>query len=112
MIVRICGFVSEYAGHETGQTPETHRVILMAALARKMLRDVNRIPARSGELCVSPINAQSDSNLKNPKFISLGESGFADMYPSLASRLVRQRGMFEMVPVLRVKSIGCEMSHV
>jgi hypothetical protein len=52
----------------------------------KMLRDVNKRLAAGGWNCVSPINVQDSSNLKNHKFISLEETGFADMYPSHADR--------------------------
>jgi hypothetical protein len=52
-----------------------------------MLRDVNKRFALAGQHCVSPINVQDSSNLKNHKFISLEETGFADMYPFLAGRL-------------------------
>ena len=47
-----------------------------------MLRDVNKGWATAGRDCVSPINAQDSSNLKIQKFISLEETGFADMYRS------------------------------
>jgi hypothetical protein len=49
-----------------------------------MLRDVNNRCATAARHCVSPINVQDSSNLKNPKFICLEETGFADMYPSHA----------------------------
>ena len=51
-----------------------------------MLKDVNKRFAMAGLPCVSPINVQDSSNLKNHKFISLEETGIADMYPSLAGR--------------------------
>jgi len=47
-----------------------------------MLRVVNKHPVADAQRLVSPINAQEDSNLKIPLFICLGETGFADMYPS------------------------------
>ena len=50
----------------------------------KMLKDVNKQPVTNGRESVSPINAQDSSNLKIPKFISLEETNFADMYPSHA----------------------------
>jgi hypothetical protein len=55
------------------------------------LRDVNKPLASAGRDCVSPINVQDSSNLKNHKFISLEETGFADMYPSHAGKLSSQR---------------------
>jgi len=51
-----------------------------------MVKDVNKRCATTAQRCVSPINVQDSSNLKNPRFISLEETGFADMYPSHAFR--------------------------
>ena len=56
-----------------------------------MLRDVNKRLAIAAWHCVSPINVQDSSNFKNPRFISLEETGFADMYPSHAGKLSSQR---------------------
>ena len=63
-----------------------------------MLRDVNKSFAIAERNCVSPINGQDSSNLKIQKFISLEETGFADMYPYLAGRLVSQRDGTAEVP--------------
>jgi len=52
----------------------------------QMLRDVNNRLTMVERDCVSPINVQDSSNLKNHKFISLEKTGFADMYPSHAFR--------------------------
>ena len=52
-----------------------------------MLKGVNKRCIRAGQDCVSPINVQDSSNLKNHKFISLDKTAFADMYPSDAGRL-------------------------
>jgi hypothetical protein len=62
------------------------QVALSGLKARQpgMLRDVNKRCAIAAQRCVSPINAQDSSNLKIPKFISLEETNFADMYPSHA----------------------------
>jgi len=62
------------------------QVALSGPTARQpgMLRDVNKRCATAAQRCVSPINVQDSSNLKNPRFISLDETGFADMYPSHA----------------------------
>jgi hypothetical protein len=62
------------------------QVALSEPTARQpgMLRDVNKRCATAAQRCVSPINVQDSTNLKNPKFISLEETGFADMYPSHA----------------------------
>jgi hypothetical protein len=49
-----------------------------------MLRDVNKRFAITARRCVSPINVQDSTNLKNHKFICLEKTGFADMYPSHA----------------------------
>jgi len=46
-----------------------------------MLRDVNNRFAIAAQNCVSPINRQDSSNLKNHKFICLEKTNFADMYP-------------------------------
>jgi hypothetical protein len=64
------------------------RSALFGSMAARpgMLRDVNKRFAMFGQDCVSPINGQDSSNLKNHKFISLEETGFADMYPSHASK--------------------------
>lgn len=62
-----------------------------AADPQRMLRDVNKRLVTAGRHCVSPINVQDSSNLKNHKLISLEESGFADMYPSHAGKLFSQR---------------------
>jgi hypothetical protein len=64
------------------------RVALSGSMRTRpgMLKDVNKRFAMAGQDCVSPINVQDSSNLKNHKFISLEETGFADMYPSHAGR--------------------------
>ncbi len=64
-----------------------------------MLKDVNKRVAMAGRQCVSPINVQDSSNLKNPKFISLEETGFADMYSSHASTPFLQRDRSAEVPL-------------
>jgi len=64
-----------------------------------MLRDVNKRVAMAGRQCVSPINVQDSSNLKNPKFISLGETGFADMNPFHAGTPFFQRDGSAEVPL-------------
>ena len=51
-----------------------------------VLRDVNKRFAITARHCVSPINVQDSTNLKNHKFICLEKTGFADMYPSHAFR--------------------------
>ena len=58
----------------------------LPAIAPGMLKDVNKRWAIAGWHCVSPINVQDSSNLKIHKFISLEETGFADMYRSHVSR--------------------------
>jgi hypothetical protein len=57
-----------------------------AAEQAGMLRDVNKRFAIAARRCVSPINVQDSTNLKNHKFICLEKTGFADMYRSHAFR--------------------------
>jgi hypothetical protein len=72
--------------------PTTERAKLLTPVALsgstlsppRMSGDVNKRLAITGRNCMSPINVQDSSNLKNHKFISLEETGFADMYPSHA----------------------------
>ena len=61
--------------------PLTPAALLQSrATPPEMLRDVNKRLVMSGRNCVSPINVQDSTNLKIQKFISLEETGFADMY--------------------------------
>ena len=90
MIVRICGLVSAYACHQAGQAPETHGIIQATDFRAGYVEGCEQVRETAEENCVSPINGQTDSNLKNPKVICLGKTGFADMYPSLAGGLVKQ----------------------
>jgi hypothetical protein len=57
-----------------------------AAERAGMLRDVNKRFAITARHCVSPINVQDSTNLKNHKFICLEKTGFTDMYPAHAFR--------------------------
>jgi hypothetical protein len=70
-----------------------------------LLRDVNSDRETDSLRVVSPINAQEDSNLKNPLFICLEKTGFADMYRSLAKRLDVQRAKIEKVPAFMQSSL-------
>jgi hypothetical protein len=85
-------------------TMERAKALTHSALSRSMqawsgvLKDVNKRFAIAEQDCVSPINVQDSSNLKNPKIISLEETGFADMYPSLAGRPSLQCGGNAEVP--------------
>jgi len=71
-----------------------------------MLRDVNKCWAMAGRDCVSPINVQDSTNLKNHKFICLDKTGFEDMYPSHAGKLFSQRIGNAEVPLWRAKLLG------
>jgi hypothetical protein len=90
MIVRICGLVSGYAGRQASQTPETPDIIRIADFPPAFVEKCEQPRESVGQNFVSPINGQTDSNLKNPKVICLEETGFADMYSSLAGKLVKQ----------------------
>ena len=84
MIVRICALVSGYAGCQAGQAPETHGIIRTADFRAGSVEGCEQARETTSESFVSPINVQTDSNLKNPKVICLEETDFADMYPFLA----------------------------
>ena len=76
------------------------QVALSGLTARQpgMLRDVNKRCATAAQRCVSPINVQDSTNLKNPKFISLEETSFADMYLVPRRKAFSQRGGNAKVP--------------
>jgi hypothetical protein len=112
MIVRICGLVSGYAGQRAGQTPETHDIIRTADFRAKSVERCEQPLETAGENLVSPINGQSDSNLKNPKVICLEKTDNADMYPFLAGHPVGNASGPKKVAVLRAKKYaGREMSE-
>ena len=114
MIVRICGLVSGYAGQRAGQSFETHGIIPTAAFRAKSVERCEQPRETTGENVVSPINGQSDSNLKNPKVICLEETYIADMYPFLAGRLVpAMRRARKWLQCCERKNVaGREMSEV
>src|SRR6185295_18891573 len=90
MIVRICALVSGYAGRQAGQAPETPGIIRTADFRAGSVEGCEQVRETTSESFVSPINVQTDSNLKNPKVICLEETGFADMYPSPVGGLIKQ----------------------
>jgi hypothetical protein len=88
MIVRICGFVSAYAGHGMRQATDSGRII---GIDSKSVENVEGCEQRTGDGWTARCESNQRSRLFKPKIlkiISLEETGFADMYPSLAGRLL------------------------